>query len=261
MTATLCYFFATFPWNHKHESDSYATAVMPPPEGPGKRHKFIARAEFIRDRDGVSRAESLSRARTEFPETYVSYQGHVANRSLRQQALHRGHNFIGKAAPDTFQDLCAAELKKSAGSLTHEMAAQRVCQQYGFRAFDNEMYKGESKLTEGFEKRVNRLIAEGYSEDAVGSCGKPTRRCSKRCSWFDELSEHARLPSCGRAAGSRSPARQDRGPSGRRSISPAACHRCSPFRAEGRAELAFYQSSLGCGVPGPAALFLSGWER
>jgi hypothetical protein len=153
--------------SYDQSGDAYHTGYMPPPEGPGKRHKFLARIDYIKDRDGVSRTEAQSRARTEFPETYVSFQRHLANRSLRQQALHRGHNFIGKAAPDTFQDLCAAELKKSAGSLTHEMAAQRVAQQYGFRAFDNEMYKGESKLTERFEKRVNRLIAEGYDGETA----------------------------------------------------------------------------------------------
>jgi hypothetical protein len=152
---------------YHQQSDNYSTAYMKPPEGPGKRHKFIARAEHIRERDGVSRAESLTRARQEFPETYVDYQDHLARRTTRQQHMVRGWDKVGKAAPDTFQDLCAAELKKSAGSLTHEMAAQRVCQQFGFRAFDHEMYKGESKLTERFEKRVNRLIAEGYSgEDA-----------------------------------------------------------------------------------------------
>jgi hypothetical protein len=73
--------------------DTYRISATPPPEGPGKRHKFIARAEFIRDRDGVSRAESLSRARTEFPETYVSYQRHLANRTTRQQALRMGQGW------------------------------------------------------------------------------------------------------------------------------------------------------------------------
>jgi hypothetical protein len=148
-------------------ADPYATAVMKPPEGPGKRHKFIARAEHIRERDGVSRAESLTRARQEFPETYTDYQDHLVRRTTRRQHMVRGWDRVGKAAPDTFQDLCAAELKKSAGSLTHEMAAQRVCQQFGFRAFDHEMYKGESKLTERFEKRVNRLNAEGYDGETA----------------------------------------------------------------------------------------------
>jgi hypothetical protein len=145
--------------------ETYRLSATPPPEGPGKRHRFISRAEHIRRRDGVSRTESLVRARQEFPETFTDYQDHLSRRSTRRQHMVRGWENIGKS--DTFQDHVAAELRKSAGSLTHEMAAQRVAQAHGFRAFDNQMFKGESVVAR-FESKVNSLIRKGY--DGTTAC-------------------------------------------------------------------------------------------
>jgi hypothetical protein len=62
-------------------------SATPPPEGPGKRHKFEARVDYIKDRDGISRTQAMSRARAEFPQTYTSYQRHLASRTTRQQHM------------------------------------------------------------------------------------------------------------------------------------------------------------------------------
>ena len=146
--------------------DTRRISATPPPEGPGKLHRFISRANFIKERDGISRAESLTRARQEHPTLYTDYQRHLASRTTRQQHMVRGWDKVGKAAPDTFEDLVATEIRKGCPP-DGRVAAQRVAQQFGFRCFDHELFKGESKLTERFEKRVNALIAEGYTgEDA-----------------------------------------------------------------------------------------------
>ena len=76
--------------------DTYRISATPPPEGPGKRHKFEARVDYIEDRDGISRTQAMSRARAEFPQTYTSYQRHLASRTTRQQHMVRGWDKVGK---------------------------------------------------------------------------------------------------------------------------------------------------------------------
>ena len=44
-----------------------------------------------------------------------------------------------------------------------EVASQRVAQLHGYEATRNSMYKGESKLADRFQKKVDALIADGFS--------------------------------------------------------------------------------------------------
>jgi hypothetical protein len=80
----------------------------------------------------------------------------------------RGWDKVGKAAPETFEDLVATEIRKGCPP-DGRVAAQRVAQQYGFRACDNAMYKGESRLADRFQAIVKRIADEGTCslEDAT----------------------------------------------------------------------------------------------
>ena len=40
-------------------SDTYRLSSVPPVEGTGKRHRFMSRVDFIKDRDGVSKTEAM----------------------------------------------------------------------------------------------------------------------------------------------------------------------------------------------------------
>jgi hypothetical protein len=145
-----------------HQPETYRVSATPQPEGPGKRHRFISRAEHIRRRDGVSRAESLTRGRQEFPETYTDYQDHLSRRSTSRQHMVRGWNKVGKAAP-SFESLVNEQLAK--GCPNYEVAAQRVLTLHGADAWRNRsgINKAAADLTERFQKRVDALIDEGYS--------------------------------------------------------------------------------------------------
>jgi hypothetical protein len=77
----------------------------------------------------------------------------------------RGWENIGKgAASTTYEDLVSEQIAKGC---SYELAQQRVAQAHGYEATRNTMYKGESRLADRFQKRIDDLIAEGYSgEDA-----------------------------------------------------------------------------------------------
>jgi hypothetical protein len=47
--------------------------------GVRTRHKFDGAVDYIKERDGVSRNEAMTRARQEFPRVYQSFQEHLAN--------------------------------------------------------------------------------------------------------------------------------------------------------------------------------------
>jgi hypothetical protein len=92
--------------------DTYRISATPPPEGPGKRHKFEARVDYIKDRDNISRTQAMSRARAEFPQTYTSYQRHLASRTTRQQHMVRGWDRVGKSAPTSYEELVSEQIAK-----------------------------------------------------------------------------------------------------------------------------------------------------
>jgi len=137
--------------------DTYRISATPPPEGPGKRHKFEARVDYIKDRDGISRTQAMSRARTEFPTTYVSYQRHLASRTTRQQHMVRGWDKVGKSsASTTYEDLVSDQIAKGC---SYELAQQRVAQAHGFRALDTRIMKS-SNLADRFQRIVKRIADE-----------------------------------------------------------------------------------------------------
>jgi hypothetical protein len=117
-----------------HPSAGLATSAAVQPPG---RHKFDDRVDHIKNRDSVTKQVALQRARIEFPGDYQNYQMFHAGTSTQEQAGRRdgyGSN-LGKSAPATAQSLIAAEIRKG---FSYELAAQRVAQQHGFRAFDRQ---------------------------------------------------------------------------------------------------------------------------
>jgi hypothetical protein len=148
-----------------HQPETYRVSATPQPEGPGKRHRFMSRVDHIRDRDGVSRTEAMSRARQEFPETYTDYQDHLSRRSTGRQHMVRGHNLIGKSASTSYEALVAEQIAKGCNA---EIAAQRVCQMYGFRALDSQIYKGQN-IMDRWQAKVEKL-ADDYGLSLDDAC-------------------------------------------------------------------------------------------
>jgi hypothetical protein len=140
--------------------DTYRLSAEPQPQGRTKRHRFESRIERIRSRDGVSKTEAMSRARVEHPVLFAEYQDHLARRSTSQQHVTRGWDQVGKRGSETFESLVSEQIAKGCSP---SLAAQRVANLHGYEAMRNSMYKGESRLADRFQKRVDRLIEEGYS--------------------------------------------------------------------------------------------------
>jgi hypothetical protein len=93
------------------------------------RHKFDAQVDRLVNEEGLTRSEAMSQARARYPELYRSYVGSAS--------------FLNKAAPGSFESLVSEQMAK--GCSTYEQAAQRVVQQYGYRALDRrDMRKSEA---------------------------------------------------------------------------------------------------------------------
>jgi hypothetical protein len=126
------------------------------------RHKFDAMVDHVKERDGVSRNEAMTRARQEFPRVYQSFQEHLVNEDTASQHLSRGggRNQVGKRADGiTFESMVDAEMRKGCN---YEIAAQRVCQQHGFRALDNRssMAKAATTITDTWDDLVLKTATE-----------------------------------------------------------------------------------------------------
>jgi hypothetical protein len=92
-----------------------------------QHHKFVALTEKLANDKGIPKSQAMSLARQQFPDVYAHYVGSATF----------------KAAPGSFEALVSEELAK--GCSTYEQAAQRVVQQYGFRALDSrDMTKREA---------------------------------------------------------------------------------------------------------------------
>jgi hypothetical protein len=115
-----------------HPSAGLATSAAVQHSRP---HIFDSRVAFIKDRDGVTKPVAMQRARLEYPDDYENYQKFHAGTSTQDQyARRQGYGtHVGKAGPVTAQSLIASEIRKG---FSPELAAQRVAQQHGYRAFD-----------------------------------------------------------------------------------------------------------------------------
>jgi hypothetical protein len=140
--------------------DTYRISAAPQPQGRAKRHRFESRVEYIRDRDGVSKTEAMSRARVEHPVLYTEYQGWLADRSTSQQHMTRGWQRIGKRG-GSFEEMVSDQMIRK--GVTAEVGAQRIANLYGYAATrdDNRLFKssGES-IVKRFQAEVAKIMDE-----------------------------------------------------------------------------------------------------
>jgi hypothetical protein len=109
------------------------------------RHKFEALVDKIKNDQDCPKSEAMAIARQHYPDVYRSYQRHTSNSDT------------SKRAPSTFEDLVNVEIAKGCN---YEIAAQRVAQLHGFRAFDygSRITKRRGDLLYEFQKRVDEIM-------------------------------------------------------------------------------------------------------
>jgi hypothetical protein len=143
----------------EHQPSTYRLSAAPQPQGRTKRHRFESRVEHIRDRDGVSKTEAMSRARVEHPVLYTEYQNFLADRSTSRQHMTRGHNFIGKSG-SSFEEMVSDQMIRK--GVTAEVGAQRIANLYGYPGTrDNRMYKSTGDtIVKRFQAEVAKIMDE-----------------------------------------------------------------------------------------------------
>jgi hypothetical protein len=142
-----------------HDDYPYKLSDTPAVGGQKTKHKFEQKIDSIQQNEKCGRQEATTRARIRHPTLYSSYQGYAAMQSTKDQATRGFDRGVGKRGPNSYEDLVATEIRKGC---SHELAQQRVAQAHGFRAFDQQMFKGESAVAK-FESKVNALIDQGLS--------------------------------------------------------------------------------------------------
>jgi hypothetical protein len=129
------------------------------------RSRFDSRVDFICQRDGVSRSVAMTRARTEFPTDYVQHQSYIAESPTNEQVMQRFPvgSQSNKRAPADYESLCAEQIAKGCSPT---LAAQRVCQLYGYPAFNN---RAMSALAKGqdIETRFRRIAKRIADEEGL----------------------------------------------------------------------------------------------
>jgi hypothetical protein len=158
---------ANRPGSLKHTSHPEKRNTIVQATRPARRHAFDDKIDFVKDRDGVTKSVAMQRARLEFPDTWQAYQASLAGSSAQEQYAARAGRgtTVGKRAPS----LIEAEMMKGC---SREVAAQRVAQQHGFRAFDQSTsIRKRADLTYEFQSRVDEIMRK----DRVDAC-EATRR-------------------------------------------------------------------------------------
>jgi hypothetical protein len=118
------------------------------------RHKFEALSEKLANDHGIPKSQAMAQARMDFPEVYRDYQ------------RHRNGN-MGKRAPATFEDLVNAEMAKG---LNAECAAQRVVQQFGYRAFDYRALSKQEQASVICENELMKRAEDVYQNSDLNRC-------------------------------------------------------------------------------------------
>jgi hypothetical protein len=144
--------------------ETYRLSATPPVEGPGKRSKFEALVDHVADRDNVPKHVAMTTARHQYPQTYVTYQRQLSDRSSRRQAKARGyHMMAAKSAPTCWEESVAQEMARS--GVNEEIAKVRLAQAHGFPVMRTRMF---AKTAEDITKRFQAEVFKIY--DADGSC-------------------------------------------------------------------------------------------
>jgi hypothetical protein len=112
---------------------------------PSSRHKFEALTDKIKNEEGVPKSYAQSLARQRFPDVYRSYQEHN----------NGGGSAVGKSAPTSYETLLATEIRKG---FSPQIAASRLAQQFGFRAFDNSSSFAKSEnISDTFRSQAEEI--------------------------------------------------------------------------------------------------------
>jgi hypothetical protein len=148
-----------------HRPETYRTGISPTVRAARPTH-FDRIVRHIKQRDSVSSHEAMTRARIERPRAYRAFQRAHAESPTSEQWTRRGYrgSYFGKGAASSYEALVSEQMAKG---VNMEVAGQRVAQAHGFRAFDNQMFKGETVVGH-FERKVNALIRKGY--DGTTAC-------------------------------------------------------------------------------------------
>jgi hypothetical protein len=148
-----------------HRPDTYNQSITPTAGMPPLRTKFESRIDYIQDRDKCARSDAQRKARVEFPQDYTTYQQLNAELPTNQQHLRRYPvGAATKRAPASFEDLVSNEMLRK--GVNYELAMQRVCQQYGYPAFNN---RAMSTLAKGqdIETRFRRIAKRIADEEGL----------------------------------------------------------------------------------------------
>jgi hypothetical protein len=143
----------------RHGNQTYNTGITPVSGQSPLRTKFDSRVDMIQARDQVSRSIAMTRARTEFPRDYTTYQQLSTELPTNEQHMTRRPVGANKRAPATlYEDLVSEQMSRGC---TMEMAKVRVAQLHGYDAqrMPSLMRKG-ADLGERFQKIVKSLSYE-----------------------------------------------------------------------------------------------------
>jgi hypothetical protein len=161
-------------------SDTYALGAPTDATRTARAHKFDRLVEHVQERDSCSKATAMSTARREYPDVYTAYQDFVASSPTSEQHTRRAGRGIGKAMPDTFEDLVATEMKKGCSWRTAE---QRVINVHGSTALNQHMIKSDRSITREFTKRANQIL----EADRVDRCEALRRLRKEQPNLYDAL--------------------------------------------------------------------------
>jgi hypothetical protein len=145
----------------RQKADTYNTGITPVSGQPPLRTKWDSRVDMIMQRDQVARSVTMTRARTEFPKDYQTYQTLTTELPTNEQHMTRRPIGANKRAPTCYEDLVSEQMLRGCNM---EMAKVRVAQLYGYDAQRNYpgMVRKGADLSERFAKIVKSIHA---SED------------------------------------------------------------------------------------------------
>jgi hypothetical protein len=144
-------------------ADTYQLSVTPT-VGQPTRTAFEDYVDKIVERDKCSRLIAQQKARVEQPASYAAFQQFTSDEPTSAQAMRRDRGMTTKAAPFTWEDHIAAELR----GCTEEIAAVRALQKHGSFALQHSMIqKRGPSVARQFSKRAAEILEMG---DADSRC-------------------------------------------------------------------------------------------
>jgi hypothetical protein len=159
------------------KGDTYSLGTEPATRAP-REHKFDRLVEHVQERDGCSKAQAMSRARQEYPDTFESYQSFLSDSPTSEQHARRAGRGVGKSMPEDYESLVAAEIRKGN---PWRVAEQKVVNLHGSSALSNRMIKRNGpSVTAEFAKRADQIL---WDTPNIDRC-EALRRLRKAQPWL-----------------------------------------------------------------------------